>query len=228
LCRLRSRNPCFCFIVIVADPLECGICRLQYAVVIRRDSLSGVLGCGAMSKLLFSSIEVTRQAFYRTAQSYAIVNLKPIVPGHVLVIPTRPVPRLADLTPAEIASLFTSVQTVGNVVEKAYSADALTVACQDGKAAGQSIPHVHVHIIPRRFTGDQFEERNDDIYPALEEAEAHLPDDVKASARATSEKEREDAVQRLRIDADDARPPRSIEEMVKEAEWLSGLFEKME
>lgn len=43
----------------------------------------------AMSKLLFSSIEVTRQAFYRSAQAFAIVNLKPIVPGRWLYLITR-------------------------------------------------------------------------------------------------------------------------------------------
>ena len=99
--------------------------------------------------LLFSTIEVTKQvgdcyidvifafwwshswqAFYRTPLSYAIVNLKPIVPGHVLVIPTRHVPRLADLTIPELTSLMSSVQQVGQVIEKAYSADALTIACQ--------------------------------------------------------------------------------------------------
>jgi bis(5'-adenosyl)-triphosphatase len=68
------------------------------------------------AKLLFSTIEVTRQAFYHSSLSYAIVNLRPIVPGRelmifegyslmsktldVLVIPTRPVPRLVDLNGA--------------------------------------------------------------------------------------------------------------------------------
>jgi bis(5'-adenosyl)-triphosphatase len=99
--------------------------------------------------LLFSTIEVTKQAFYRTALSYAIVNLKPIVPGRgsspwydvlisslrarfldVLVIPNRPVPRLTDLTTPELTSLIASVQNVGRVVERAYGGDALTVACQ--------------------------------------------------------------------------------------------------
>jgi diadenosine tetraphosphate (Ap4A) HIT family hydrolase len=48
----------------------------------------------------------------------------------VLVIPTRRVSRLEELTPSEVGSLFTSVQTVGKVLEKAYKADALTIACQ--------------------------------------------------------------------------------------------------
>jgi len=101
----------------------------------------------AMSSVLFSTIEVTRQVFYRTSLSYAIVNLKPIVPGRkqplillsppvekrstdVLVIPHRPVPRLSDLTTPELASLMTSVQQVGRVVERVYGGDALTIACQ--------------------------------------------------------------------------------------------------
>lgn len=53
----------------------------------------GLLFCrrlsDTMSKLLFSSIEVTRQAFYRSAQAFAIVNLKPIVPGRWLYLITR-------------------------------------------------------------------------------------------------------------------------------------------
>lgn len=48
----------------------------------------------------------------------------------VLVIPTRHVPRIADLTPPELSSLMTSVQHVGRVVERVYGADGLTIACQ--------------------------------------------------------------------------------------------------
>ncbi|KAG0704412.1 hypothetical protein DFH29DRAFT_997709 [Suillus ampliporus] len=105
--------------------------------------------------LLFSTIEVTRQAFYRSTLSYAIVNLKPIVPGHVLVIPNRPVSRLTDLTTPELTSLITSVQNVGRVIEHAYGGDALTVACQDGKAAGtvytsRPLPY-HASEVPWRL-----------------------------------------------------------------------------
>jgi bis(5'-adenosyl)-triphosphatase len=46
------------------------------------------------------------------------------------VVPTRPVPRISDLTSDELKSLMESVKTVGTVVEKAYNGDGLTVACQ--------------------------------------------------------------------------------------------------
>ncbi|KDQ63146.1 hypothetical protein JAAARDRAFT_29147 [Jaapia argillacea MUCL 33604] len=172
--------------------------------------------------LFFSTIEVTRQVFYRTAQTYAIVNLKPIVPGHVLVCPCRPVPRLADLDSSELTSLITSVQHVGKVIERVYGADALTVSCQDGKAAGQSIPHVHFHLLPRHLHGDRFS-RNDDIYPALERAEASLSQNLQAQGATGGGEEGHEP---LKVDADEDRAPRGIEEMVQEAEWLKKFFEQ--
>ncbi|KAF8531266.1 HIT-like domain-containing protein [Gautieria morchelliformis] len=169
-----------------------------------------------MGPLLFSTIDVTRQAFYRTSLSAAIVNLKPIVPGHVLVIPTRPAVRLADLTQEELSALFSAVQKVGKAVETAYKADALTIALQDGKAAGQSISHVHVHVLPRHFKGDRFEGVNDEIYPAIEQSEEELPHHLRA--RGTKD------IQSLKVDAGDNRQPRTLEEMEKETLWLTSFI----
>lgn len=104
--------------------------------------------------------------FYRSALgSAAFVNLRPIVPGHVLVMPERIVPTMDMLSEAEYLDLWSSVRVVQGVIGKKYDATAFNVAVQDGRAAGQSVPHVHVHILPRK-EGDF--ERNDDIYDALE------------------------------------------------------------
>ncbi|KZT74963.1 HIT-like protein [Daedalea quercina L-15889] len=168
-----------------------------------------------MSKLFFSTFEVTRQVFYCSSLTYAIVNLKPIVPGHVLIIPTRPVQRLSELNAKELASLMYSVNHVGKVIQKAYAADGLTIACQDGKAAGQTVPHVHFHLLPRRLLGDRFA-NNDDIYPAIEKAEGGLPEEVRTVQ----------AAEPLKVDADEDRKPRTVEEMEREAEWLREIFAK--
>lgn len=96
----------------------------------------------------------------------AFVNLRPIVPGHVLIMPERIVPHLADLTTDEYTDLWLLVRTVQDMLQQHYHATAFNVAVQDGRAAGQSVPHVHVHILPR--TNGDFA-RNDDIYEALEE-----------------------------------------------------------
>jgi bis(5'-adenosyl)-triphosphatase len=125
----------------------------------------------------------------------------------VLLIPRRVVPRLADLNQEEITDLFLSVQQVGNIIEKAYHAKALTISLQDGKSAGQSVAHVHVHILPR--TGKEYGGVNDEVYPKLEENEGKLESDLKGGWEGLK---------------DEDRKARSMEDMEKEAEWLSGLF----
>lgn len=79
----------------------------------------------------------------------------------MLISSKRPVPRFADLTPDEVADLFQCAHRIAPVIEKVYKSTALTLAVQDGKDAGQTVEHVHVHLIPRK-PGDF--DKNDDIY----------------------------------------------------------------
>lgn len=109
------------------------------------------------------------QVFFESAHCLGVVNLKPIVPGHVLLISKRCVPRLRDLAPEEISDLFISATTVGSALEAHYGAGALNVAVQDGAASGQTVPHVHVHLLPRR-QGDFA--RNDEVHERLEVADS--------------------------------------------------------
>ncbi|KAH0608614.1 uncharacterized protein H6S33_001748 [Morchella sextelata] len=125
----------------------------------------------AAKPVYFGAFLVTSQVFYRTAHSFALVNLKPLLPGHVLVCPNRVVPRLKDLSTEEVTDLFLTVQKIGKAVERIYKADALNIAMQDGAAAGQSVPHVHTHIIPRQF---QDLEKEDQIYTMLESDDGDL------------------------------------------------------
>uniref|UniRef100_A0A8C8SXW8 Bis(5'-adenosyl)-triphosphatase n=1 Tax=Pelusios castaneus TaxID=367368 RepID=A0A8C8SXW8_9SAUR len=83
----------------------------------------------------------------------------------VLVCPLRPVERFRDLRAEEVADLFQTAQRVGNVVEKHFHGTSLTISVQDGPEAGQTVKHVHVHILPRRV-GDF--SRNDSVYDELE------------------------------------------------------------
>ena len=76
--------------------------------------------------------------FYSSSETSAFVNLRPIVPGHVLVCPKRSgVKRLRDLTDAEYEDLWRTVRKVQEVVEDLYEASASNVAVQDGIGAGQ-------------------------------------------------------------------------------------------
>jgi len=96
------------------------------------------------------------QLFYASARglTVAFVNLKPLTPGHVLVTPRRVVPLLQDLTQDEVDDLFKSVRLVQQLIEQHYGASASNLGIQDGKDAGQSVPHVHVHVLPRGAVAD--------------------------------------------------------------------------
>ncbi|KAG7508848.1 bis5' [Solea senegalensis] len=111
--------------------------------------------------------------FLQTELTFALVNRKPVVPGHVLVCPLRPVERFRDLRPEEVADLFSTTQVVANLVEKHFSATSLTIAVQDGPEAGQTVKHVHVHVLPRR-KGDF--DRNDSVYDELQKHDQETED----------------------------------------------------
>ncbi|XP_053377502.1 deaminated glutathione amidase-like [Mercenaria mercenaria] len=116
----------------------------------------------------------SKQVFYRTALSFAFVNLKPVQPGHVLVASIRKVKRFNDLEPAEMSDLFRVVSHVSKVVEKHFKGTSLTLSVQDGPEAGQTVEHVHVHVLPRK-AGDFAQ--NDDVYKELETHDDHLDED---------------------------------------------------
>jgi bis(5'-adenosyl)-triphosphatase len=162
------------------------------------------------------------QVFHVTPLSYALVNLKPLLPGHVLVSPLRVVPRFNDLSTAEVQDLFLTVQRVSRTIERLYNATALNIAIQDGKDAGQSVPHVHAHIIPRKR--DDLPEP-DAIYQMLESEEGdlgkHMQDNADGKADGEQKRGKFPAV-----DADEARKPRSDEVMEKEAQWLADEMTK--
>jgi bis(5'-adenosyl)-triphosphatase len=122
----------------------------------------------------FDTLLVNRQVFYATSLSFAFVNIKPLLPGHILVAPLRPVQRLSMLTDAEAADLGITVKRVGRMLERVYKASALTVPLQDGFDAGQSVPHVRFHIIPQMPGDLDHAGEPDAIYDKLDSAEGDV------------------------------------------------------
>lgn len=151
--------------------------------------------------------------------TFCLVNLKPLLPGHILVCPLRRVQHIDQLSSSEVTDLFSTVQLCSRTLKRVYNASALNIAVQDGEAAGQSVPHVHAHLIPRR-DGDM-EERGggDRIYEELEGEEG----DVGRHQREAEEKQRRGKLPKVE---DDQRKPRSMEEMEREARWLAGEIQK--
>ena len=147
---------------------------------------------GLPDKLSFATWPIAKgEIFYATPLSFAFTNLKPVVPGHVLVAPKKVVARLADLSAEEIADLFVAAEFVGRIVAAEHpESDALTVTVQDGKSAGQTVPHVHVHVMPRN-PNDIFnmKGKNDEIYEAINSAEraVHVDQPIQIAGRPRTE-----------------------------------------
>jgi histidine triad (HIT) family protein len=85
---------------------------------------------------------------YRDAQVVAFLDARPVFKGHTLVVPAAHVETLGDLPSAAIAPLFGVVQRVARAVEKGLEADGTFVALNN--RVSQSVPHLHVHVVPRR------------------------------------------------------------------------------
>lgn len=97
---------------------------------------------------------------------------------------------------------------------------------QDGPTAGQSVPHVHIHLIPRKETDFPAGE-NDRIYPALEDSERRLGS-VMAQQQQGETGTGAGRGGLLRVPKDSERVPRTEEEMEREAAWLAEFFIKGE
>ncbi|KAM0822560.1 hypothetical protein ACQ4PT_071421 [Festuca glaucescens] len=131
-----------------------------------------------------------RGVFHATALSYAMVNLRPVLP----------VKRFADLSTDETIDLWVTAKKVGVRLEQYHQASSLTFTIQDGPQSGQTVPHVHIHVIPRKKRDF---ENNDEIYDAIDMREKELKE---------------------KLDLDIERKDRTMEEMGHEASEYRALF----
>ena len=87
----------------------------------------------------------------------AFLDRRPLLPGHVLLVPRTHVPTLPDLPVSQIGPFFALVQRLTRAVPRAIEAEGTFVAVNT--VVSQSVPHLHVHIVPRRH-GDRLFSRN--------------------------------------------------------------------
>ena len=86
---------------------------------------------------------------YHDDDCIAILDKYPIDNGHSLIITKKPYEKLTDMGIDEVAKLFSKIPKIANAIMSATNADAFSIAQNNGKAAKQIVPHVHIHIIPR-------------------------------------------------------------------------------
>jgi histidine triad (HIT) family protein len=105
---------------------------------------------------IFCSIvdgEIPARTVYETDDVLAFLDANPLARGHTLVIPKAHAERVGDLDADTASAVFDAVSDLTPRVQDAVDADAATVGINDGEAAGQEVPHVHAHVVPR-FEGD--------------------------------------------------------------------------
>jgi mutator protein MutT len=83
----------------------------------------------------------------------AFYDAFPLSKGHALVVPLMPVISLAELDPEIQAKVWETVRQTRELLEDQYAPDGFNIGVNDGKAAGQTVPHAHIHVIPR-YEGD--------------------------------------------------------------------------
>jgi histidine triad (HIT) family protein len=86
---------------------------------------------------------------YEDANTLAFMDVMPQADGHVLVIPKEAAENIFDLSPTGAAALMATTQKVAKAVKKGLEAPGVMIAQLNGAPAGQSVFHVHFHIIPR-------------------------------------------------------------------------------
>lgn len=99
------------------------------------------------AKILRGEIPSTR--VYETDHVVAFMDVMPQGTGHTLVVPKAPSRNLLDAKPETLAETIQAVQTIANAVKKAFNADGVTVIQFNEPAAGQTVYHLHFHVIPR-------------------------------------------------------------------------------
>lgn len=94
-----------------------------------------------------------REIILKGACCYAIYDMFPVNRGHILVITNRHVGDYFELEQEEIEDLWETVRKVRDFLEENYAPHGFNVGFNVGEAAGQTIDHVHIHLIPR-YSGD--------------------------------------------------------------------------
>ena len=95
-----------------------------------------------------ASGKLPAEIVWQSDDAVAFLDSRPLFPGHVLLIPKAHIATLADLPAAQVGPLFQAVQKLESAVERALDAEGTFIAVNN--RVSQSVPHLHIHIVPRR------------------------------------------------------------------------------
>jgi len=94
--------------------------------------------------------EIPSHRVYEDDHTVAFMDVMPQAPGHLLVVPKAPSRNLLDADPAVLAQTITVVQKLAHAAKEAFQADGIMIIQFNEPSAGQTVYHLHFHVIPRR------------------------------------------------------------------------------
>ncbi|WP_075981526.1 HIT family protein [Bacillus massilinigeriensis] len=112
-----------------------------------------------MSDCIFCKIingEIPAAKVYEDENVLAFIDISQVTKGHTLVIPKVHKENIYELTPEISKNIFEVIPKIANGINKAYQPIGLNLVNNNGEAAGQTVFHYHVHLLPRYGKGDGF------------------------------------------------------------------------
>jgi histidine triad (HIT) family protein len=106
----------------------------------------------ASEPTIFSRIiagEIPCAKVYEDEATFAFMDAGQLNPGHVLVALKRPAATILEVSEDEAAALFRTVHKVARAVQDAFQPEGVTILQANGAAGWQTVPHIHVHVLPR-------------------------------------------------------------------------------
>jgi len=107
-----------------------------------------------MTDCLFCRIgrkEIGAEVIWEDGANIVFLDIHPRAPGHAVVIPKAHRETILDVPDEELESLFLAVKKTTSMLSKTFKPDGFTIGINHGKASGQEMDHLHIHIIPRYF-----------------------------------------------------------------------------
>jgi len=93
--------------------------------------------------------EIPSHKVFEDEFSFAFLDIHPLTEGHTMVIPKQHFQTIQEMPPSLAGKIFETVSVLTARIERATSAVATTIGINNGRGAGQVVPHLHVHIVPR-------------------------------------------------------------------------------
>lgn len=97
--------------------------------------------------------EIPSTAVYEDDDFKVILDVNPAARGHVIILPKNHAANIYELPDEDASKIMVVAKKIATAIEKAYHCDGVNILQNNGEAAGQTVFHLHVHVIPR-FKGD--------------------------------------------------------------------------